>query len=215
MATAALIFGILLILFAIGYLIVYLFKKMKNREHVLSKKTFYSSLITGIILLILGASFSDTSTAAQLENCNIKVSELEEANKKLKEESAQLNQQIKTLTAKISDYEKQKASLDKEKQALQKQKDSFNKEKEALTKEIASLKSKNEKLQSEVNSLKNQVASSYQESATSSESDSTSSDVYYKNCSEAKAAGAAPIYQGEPGYGSHLDRDGDGIGCDR
>lgn len=40
------------------------------------------------------------------------------------------------------------------------------------------------------------------------------SSVYYKNCSQARAAGAAPIRRGEPGYGSHLDRDGDGIACE-
>ncbi|MFC9542972.1 excalibur calcium-binding domain-containing protein [Lysinibacillus sp. NPDC056959] len=39
--------------------------------------------------------------------------------------------------------------------------------------------------------------------------------VYYKNCTQARAAGAAPIHRGEPGYAKHLDRDGDGIGCDR
>ncbi|WP_242915642.1 MULTISPECIES: excalibur calcium-binding domain-containing protein [Brevundimonas] len=38
---------------------------------------------------------------------------------------------------------------------------------------------------------------------------------YYANCSEARAAGAAPIRRGQPGYGSHLDRDGDGIACER
>lgn len=38
--------------------------------------------------------------------------------------------------------------------------------------------------------------------------------VYYANCSEARAAGAAPIYRGEPGYASHLDRDKDGVACD-
>ncbi|WP_238994267.1 excalibur calcium-binding domain-containing protein [Actinomyces sp. 565] len=38
--------------------------------------------------------------------------------------------------------------------------------------------------------------------------------VYYKNCSEARAAGAAPIYAGEPGYRSALDRDNDGIACE-
>jgi hypothetical protein len=42
----------------------------------------------------------------------------------------------------------------------------------------------------------------------------TGSDVYYANCSEARAAGAAPIHRGEPGYASHLDRDNDGVGCD-
>lgn len=38
--------------------------------------------------------------------------------------------------------------------------------------------------------------------------------VYYRNCSAARAAGAAPVYAGEPGYASHLDRDGDGVGCE-
>ncbi|QHK21774.1 PASTA domain-containing protein [Pseudarthrobacter psychrotolerans] len=39
--------------------------------------------------------------------------------------------------------------------------------------------------------------------------------VYYANCTAARAAGAAPIYAGTPGYGTHLDRDRDGIGCDK
>ncbi|PZU52624.1 MAG: YHYH domain-containing protein [Thauera sp.] len=36
----------------------------------------------------------------------------------------------------------------------------------------------------------------------------------FLNCAEARAAGAAPVRAGEPGYGPHLDRDGDGIGCE-
>jgi len=36
----------------------------------------------------------------------------------------------------------------------------------------------------------------------------------YRNCAQARAAGAAPVRIGEPGYGAHLDRDGDGIGCE-
>ena len=41
------------------------------------------------------------------------------------------------------------------------------------------------------------------------------STVQYANCTAARAAGAAPIYAGTPGYGKHLDRDGDGVGCDK
>ncbi|MDV8149682.1 excalibur calcium-binding domain-containing protein [Arthrobacter sp. B10-11] len=41
------------------------------------------------------------------------------------------------------------------------------------------------------------------------------SSVQYANCTAVRAAGAAPIYAGTPGYGKHLDRDGDGIGCDK
>ncbi len=36
----------------------------------------------------------------------------------------------------------------------------------------------------------------------------------FANCTAARAAGAAPVRRGDPGYGSHLDRDNDGIGCE-
>lgn len=36
----------------------------------------------------------------------------------------------------------------------------------------------------------------------------------FRNCSHARASGAAPVHAGDPGYGPHLDRDGDGIGCE-
>lgn len=38
--------------------------------------------------------------------------------------------------------------------------------------------------------------------------------VSYANCAAARAAGAAPVRVGDPGYASHLDRDGDGVGCE-
>ncbi|MCL3777212.1 excalibur calcium-binding domain-containing protein [Actinomyces sp. 186855] len=39
-------------------------------------------------------------------------------------------------------------------------------------------------------------------------------DAYYANCTEARQAGAAPLYVGDPGYRSGLDRDKDGIACE-
>ena len=36
----------------------------------------------------------------------------------------------------------------------------------------------------------------------------------YRNCSEARAAGAAPLYRGQAGYNPRLDRDGDGVACE-
>lgn len=43
---------------------------------------------------------------------------------------------------------------------------------------------------------------------------SPSGEPYYRNCTAARAAGAAPIYIGEPGYAPHLDGDSDGIACE-
>ncbi|WP_215732476.1 excalibur calcium-binding domain-containing protein [Lentzea atacamensis] len=38
--------------------------------------------------------------------------------------------------------------------------------------------------------------------------------AYYANCAAAKAAGAAPLYAGQPGYRPALDRDKDGVACE-
>lgn len=40
-----------------------------------------------------------------------------------------------------------------------------------------------------------------------------STPVFYKNCAAAKAAGAAPLNRGDPGYRTALDPDKDGVAC--
>ena len=56
---------------------------------------------------------------------------------------------------------------------------------------------------------------SLQQSGSGQQQSSGSSDVYYATCDAARRAGATPIVVGQPGYGKHLDPDGDGIACDR
>jgi hypothetical protein len=36
----------------------------------------------------------------------------------------------------------------------------------------------------------------------------------FQNCREARSAGFSDIERGQPGYGAHLDRDGDGFACE-
>lgn len=36
----------------------------------------------------------------------------------------------------------------------------------------------------------------------------------YSDCDAARAAGAAPLRTGDPGYGQHLDSDRDGVACE-
>ena len=52
------------------------------------------------------------------------------------------------------------------------------------------------------------------ESAASTREAPVSSSTYFANCSAARAAGAAPVHAGDPGYSRKLDRDGDGVGCE-
>ncbi|WP_338089297.1 excalibur calcium-binding domain-containing protein [Nocardia gipuzkoensis] len=42
----------------------------------------------------------------------------------------------------------------------------------------------------------------------------STSSVYYPDCAAARAAGAAPMRRGEPGYRSDLDRNNNGIACE-
>jgi hypothetical protein len=37
---------------------------------------------------------------------------------------------------------------------------------------------------------------------------------YFAGCNDARAAGAAPIYRGTPGYRPEMDGDNDGIACE-
>jgi Excalibur calcium-binding domain/PASTA domain len=39
--------------------------------------------------------------------------------------------------------------------------------------------------------------------------------AYYANCAAARAAGAAPLYAGQPGYRPAMDGDSDGVACER
>ncbi|OBA73813.1 excalibur calcium-binding domain-containing protein [Gordonia sp. 852002-10350_SCH5691597] len=50
--------------------------------------------------------------------------------------------------------------------------------------------------------------------APTTTSDSGGGSAYYASCAAARAAGAAPLYSGQPGYSSKLDRDGDGVACE-
>ena len=42
----------------------------------------------------------------------------------------------------------------------------------------------------------------------------TENSVHYTRCAEARAAGVAPIYRGQPGYREGLDGDYDGVACE-
>lgn len=225
------------------YLVYHLIKKRKNHKRILPKKIFYSTLIGSFSLFLIASSFTDTSvqdaldkaleenTTLVTENKEFKSTNktLEKENSKLTEENEKATGEIEELTSKLADFENFEQELADEKQA-------HKENSEALQNEINKLKETNTSLASEVESLKGQVASantaanvssSGSGSGSSSDNSSASSpppvetptqeantNVYYKNCTAARNAGGAPVRRGDPGYGSHLDRDGDGIGCE-
>ncbi|CAM5659553.1 excalibur calcium-binding domain-containing protein [Streptomyces pilosus] len=66
----------------------------------------------------------------------------------------------------------------------------------------------------EVEITKTVTAQPASDNGNSDDDSNGGGNVYYENCAAARTAGAAPVHRGDPGYGSHLDRDNDGTGCD-
>ena len=58
------------------------------------------------------------------------------------------------------------------------------------------------------------TTSSSKSHANAKSAPTKATSAYYANCDAARAAGAAPVRVGDPGYSSKLDRDGDGVGCE-
>ncbi|HDR4694841.1 excalibur calcium-binding domain-containing protein [Bacillus cereus] len=87
-------------------------------------------------------------------------------------------------------------------------------EQKHLADEQARKQQEEQKRQADEQARKQQEEQKAQQAQTQPASGNTSS-AYYKNCAAVRAAGKAPLYKGQPGYDSHLDRDGDGVACEK
>jgi micrococcal nuclease len=59
-----------------------------------------------------------------------------------------------------------------------------------------------------------QAPSLSRSSSTAEAREATAAESPYRSCRDARAAGAAPMYRGAPGYNPSLDGDHDGIACE-
>ncbi len=63
------------------------------------------------------------------------------------------------------------------------------------------------------NEFDGEVSTTSEKDKANDKGTASDSQVSYENCTEVKEAGAAPLHEGDPGYSSKLDRDGDGEAC--
>lgn len=208
--------GVLAFLFSIGYLFNFLIKKIRKKEDLFSKKLFFSTFLGSFILLAISLQF-DTVSGTEY-NKQVKL------NKELQLQVETLNIELTSLKDKIAQVSKESQTIkENESKTIEK----FETDKKVLQEEQSTLKAQIETLQKENEDLSTKLASAQKVSQTAASSNqsstnhtqssppaSTSQNVYYKNCTQVRSAGAAPIRTGDPGYARHLDRDGDGIGCE-
>ncbi|PEQ82275.1 excalibur calcium-binding domain-containing protein [Bacillus cereus] len=120
-----------------------------------------------------------------------------------------------TSTKVASNNEEQKDS-EKKKELEKKEADekTQKQEDEKRLAEEQARKQEDEKRQVDEQARKQQEEQKAQQAQTQPANGNTDS-AYYKNCAAVRAAGKAPLHKGQPGYSSHLDRDGDGIACEK
>lgn len=182
----------------------------KNRRTV----PLWGTITTGTVALFLGIPLGTTSSVnaidqqehkalkQELESTTSELKEQQETHKKavahITEDRDALAEQLATSkddVAKAMEEKEQAVAAHLEAVALQ----------EAAEQREAEATARATAAEAVANSTPRQFASTPEPATT---------PTYFKNCTAARAAGAAPVYQGDPGYGPHLDRDGDGIGCE-
>lgn len=215
---AASLFGLL----AYGiYSLFTLKKKIPYRKKVFS----YLGIVLGLSL-IGGMSTEDPRIQIQAEY-DAKLKEQieltkQEAKKACETENAEITKKNEELTKQSKELETKLTAADKKYKEIEEEKKKLEEKVAQLDKEKSDLLAQNEKLKSAPVATNTPAKSNNTSSGGGSSGGSSNTtpapkpqnNVYYKNCSEVRAAGKAPIYRGQPGYAKHLDRDGDGIACE-
>ncbi|MBD0727951.1 Protein-export membrane protein SecF [Bacillus cereus] len=150
-----------------------------------AKKQF---IITAILFVIFGALSSISNPTS--------------------EKTTATSKKVASNTTEQKDSDKKELEKKEADEKTQKQED------EKRQAEEQARKQEDEKRQADEQARKQQEEQKTQQTQTQPASGNTSS-AYYKNCAAVRAAGKAPLYKGQPGYASHLDRDGDGVACEK
>ncbi|MFB6804779.1 excalibur calcium-binding domain-containing protein [Peribacillus butanolivorans] len=195
--------------------IPFTFKKRKWHQKILGfrsgewwKKTIASLVYLFTLLIIIAIAFGEEPKESDSIKPATEVSNSEEEKvekeKRLAEEKEKQEEARKQEEKRLAEEkEKQEEARKQEEKRLAEEKE---KQEEARKQE--------EKRLAEEQRKKEEEARLAEEKRKAEEEEQQQTNVYFKNCTDARAAGAAPVHRGEPGYAKHLDRDGDGIGCD-
>ncbi|GAB3662134.1 excalibur calcium-binding domain-containing protein [Glycomyces tarimensis] len=170
---------------------------------------------TAIAILLLGMMLG----AVTFGPAQSSLDELESANTAAEASASvqrdrieELEDQVAEQGAIITDQDSVIAETDGRETELDQRESGLDSREEGLDERSAELDAREEALDSREAALDAQEQEATGSGSGSEESGGDS--TYYENCDAARADGAAPVRTGDPGYGSHLDRDGDGVGCE-
>ncbi|WP_259383656.1 excalibur calcium-binding domain-containing protein [Bacillus thuringiensis] len=200
-----------------------------KKTGVAKKQFIITAVLFVIFVALLGISAPSsekttaTSTKVASNNEEPKDSEQKkELEKKEADEKTQKQEDEKRLAeeqARKQEDEKRQADEQARKQEDEKhqadeQARKQQEEQKRQADEQARKQQEEQKRQADEQARKQQEEQKAQQAQTQPANGNTDS-AYYKNCAAVRAAGKAPLHKGQPGYSSHLDRDGDGIACEK
>ncbi|MGG3624545.1 excalibur calcium-binding domain-containing protein [Bacillus gobiensis] len=197
--------------------IPYKLKKRKWHQKILGfrsgkwwKKTVASLVYLFTLLLIIAIAFGEEPTDSIKTTTEVSDSESEKAAEKarLAEEKRKQEEEARLTEEKRKQEEEARLAEEKRKQ----EEEARLAEEKRKQEEEARLAEEKRKQEEEARLAEEKRKQ--EEETRLAEEQEQQTNVYYKNCTQAKEANAAPIHKGEPGYAKHLDKDGDGVGCD-
>ncbi len=168
------------------------------------------TITVGVLGFVVGAGAGNASAGTQSEIAQLQ-EELQAADSKIEAHEQKLDMTAREITQ----HEQNAEQFASEKKALEQKRSDAEARAEAAEKRADEAKS-----QAEAAELRTREAEAAYEAPASEprsflgEPAQDTGTVYFQNCTAARNAGAAPVRMGDPGYGPHLDRDGDGVGCE-
>ncbi|MFV5913226.1 excalibur calcium-binding domain-containing protein [Bacillus cereus] len=192
-----------------------------------AKKQFIITAVLFVIFVALSgisdpSSEKTTATSTKVASNNEeqkdseKKKEADEKTQKQEDEKRQADEQARKQQEeqkRLADEQARKQQ-EEQKRLADEQARKQQEEQKRLADEQARKQQEEQKRQADEQARKQQEEQKAQQAQTQPASGNTSS-AYYKNCAAVRAAGKAPLYKGQPGYDSHLDRDGDGVACEK
>ncbi|MED1265708.1 excalibur calcium-binding domain-containing protein [Bacillus mycoides] len=194
-------FSILSFVLFIFFLVLAILSVIKKTG--VAKKQFIITAILFVIFVVLLGISGPSSEKTTATNKQVASNSEEKKDDEKKKEVEKKESDEKT--RKQQEDEKRQA----EEQALKQE------DEKRLADEQARKQQEEQKRQADEQARKQQEDQQKVQQAQTQPAASNNSNVTYKNCTEVKNAGKAPLYRDQPGYSSKLDRDGDGVACEK
>lgn len=185
-----------------------------------SVKKFIVPTVTAVAALLLGMGFGSAGSSSENSDLKAQVAELEQTNAAMDErlgalESIQdeydaLDAEHADTVAALAEAEDSTADLTAQVSELEGQAADLTSKLDAKTAALDAKTAEYDELASQPVA----AAPAPEAAAPPVAEEPAQQSAYYENCTAARNAGAAPVRTGDPGYGSHLDRDGDGVACE-